>query len=290
MAVLSRGNQAYKQGNFREAAKLLGYSLNPSFNLPDSVWVVTLQRLAHSLLETGLPDVAGVWLRWALRQRGSMDVDDVNFPPAVIRAFAQAGREVDQTPDSLAMPLVETIWHWPKEPQELVTLGGIVLNSQLTSCAEGRSNDSRVLVGVGRRVNLGPLPLGAVRYLPPETYVLKETGSPCLPGWIYREVLPGVVTEITLGALLTVYYAGQQLLVYVDGVLVGKTVPTPVRSGRGFVTVQNPALPHLPEVRQLRVRPGVRRIELRDVAAATLGDTTITLIPGDVRVLAFLVR
>ncbi|GIW53236.1 MAG: hypothetical protein KatS3mg081_2591 [Gemmatimonadales bacterium] len=154
-AVLSRANQAYEQGNFEEAAKLFSYSLNPEFNLPDSVWTLTLQRLAHSLLEVGRADLAGVWLRWALRHRGSVDVDDINFPPAVIRAFAEASRDVDQTPDSLAIAVAETVWHWPAEPQELVALGGILVPVSLQP-ERGACNESGMVVGAGRRVNWGP--------------------------------------------------------------------------------------------------------------------------------------
>jgi hypothetical protein len=280
--ILIRGNQAYEQGNFQQAATLLAYALNPAFDLPDSTWTLTLQRLAHSLLEIDRADLAGVWLRWALRHRGPMTVDDVNFPPAVIRAFAEAGRAVEQTQDSVTPPVGHTRWHWPKEPSDPVALGGIVLAVPLALGSGCR--ESRPVVAVNRLVNLGPLPLDSVRYLPPETYMLKETGPGCRSRWVHREVLPGVVTEVTAAATLTVQHENEMLLVYLDGKLLGATA---LRSS-SYVRNRLGSHTDLPPVLQVKVLPGVRRIELRDGFTATsVADTTITLNPGDVRVLHF---
>ncbi|GIW53237.1 MAG: hypothetical protein KatS3mg081_2592 [Gemmatimonadales bacterium] len=112
--------------------------------------------------------------------------------------------------------------------------------------------------------------------------MLREAGPGCRFGWIYREVLPGVITEIAALASLTIFHV-QALLVYVDGELVGKTA----RSMRASAGVWVDALADLKELRELQVRAGPRKIELRNPSGAVVVDTTLTLHPGEVRVVDF---
>ncbi|GIW53239.1 MAG: hypothetical protein KatS3mg081_2594 [Gemmatimonadales bacterium] len=282
---LSRADKAYELGNFPEAAKLLSYALNPAFNLPDGLWVRTVQRLAHSLIQVDRPDLAGVWLRWALRHRGRVTVDDVNFPPAVVRAFAEASRAVEETPDSDTPIFAVTRWRWPEQPQELVALGGIVVSGIALDPEHSQCRNPQLVLALGRLVDLGNLTVGTARYIPPETYMISDTAPGCGRRWVYREILPGVVTELTAPALLTVYH-NYMLLVYIDGELVGITAQrrTARNSEVRFVFDGRELKP----VRELPVLPGTRRIELRDgVNPRPVADTTIEFNPGDVRIVEF---
>lgn len=274
--VLDRANRAYETGDFREAAKLFSYLLNPELVLADSVWVAALHQLTHSLLQVGRSDLAGVWLRWALRHRGRVRLDDVNFPPAVIRAFAEAGRAVHRGLSGDTVTLVATRWRWPERPQELFALGGIVAVSPLSE-GEERCRTSALSVELNPLVDLGDLPVGQVRYLPPETYVLARSGPGCPEARIEREVLPGVITEVLEAARLTIV-SDTELVVYLDGQVVGTTRRAGVRErGPGLFFEGRELMP----VNEFPLTPGTHKVALVSSFGWTVRDTVIMLGAGE---------
>ncbi len=276
---LPKANELYQEGKFQDAARLFGYVLNPAFELPDSIWAVALQRLAHSLLESGREDLAGVWLRWTLRHRGPIPVDDVNYPPSLIRAFAEASRAVEASAVRDTLKMVITSWRWPDQPQELLVLGGVVAESPESLLSEHRCSGAQLSLRLGQLATLGRLPSGQVRYLPPETYRVARTGATCREEWLEREVLPGVVTELTRAAQLTVTSTTTVLLVALDAWLIGSTELSTRRSPRLAVDGRI-----LVPVKGFPVPPGTHRLQVYEVLdQGTRGvwlDTTVSLAPA----------
>lgn len=186
---LAAGGQAYEEGNFERAAALLGYGLDPTAGPQDSVWVVSLQKLTHALIEIDRGPLATLWLRWALRHHGRLRANDTDFPPAVFTALADAALFVQraQSDDSLA----DTHWEWPDSPVSSVALGAVRVTSNL---APGQTLD--VVLTLGGLVTVGELTPGQVRYLPPGTYTVMGSAEGLREVRVEREVLPGVVTDL----------------------------------------------------------------------------------------------
>jgi len=186
---LVAGSQAYDQGNFERAAALLSYGLDPAAGPEDSVWVASLQKLSHALIEMDRAPLATLWLRWALRHHGRLQASDTDFPPAVFTAFADAALFVQRTQsdDSLA----DTRWEWPAGPAPAVTLGALRVTTNADSV---ETVDAAVTLG--GLVTLGDLRSGQLRYLPPGTYTVVASGTGLRDARVEREVLPGVITDL----------------------------------------------------------------------------------------------
>ena len=186
---LTAGSQAYDQGDFERAAALLSYGLDPAAGPEDSVWVVSLQKLSHALIEMDRAPLATLWLRWALRHHGRLRASDTDFPPAVFTAFADAALFVQRTQsdDSLA----DTRWEWPAGPAPAVTLGALRVTTNADSV-----QDVDAALTLGGLVTLGDFRLGQLRHLPPGTYTVVASGTGLREARVEREVLPGVVTDL----------------------------------------------------------------------------------------------
>jgi len=217
---LTAGSQAYDRGDFERAAALLSYGLDPAAGPEDSVWVVSLQKLSHALIEMDRAPLATLWLRWALRHHGRLRASDTDFPPAVFTALADAALFVQRTQsdDSLA----DTRWEWPAGPAPAVTLGALRVTTNADSV-----QDVDVALTLGGLVTLGDLASGQVRYLPPGTYTVVASSSGLREAKVEREVVPGVVTalHVRLQAIhrTLLYVTANPPLaeVFVDGELVG---------------------------------------------------------------------
>jgi len=179
-SLLRLGAQAYAFAEYGAAQAFLRAGLNPGAGPRDTLWVASVHRLAHILIEEGKDSVAAVWLRWALRVQARLVVDTVNFPPPVEDAFARARAFVaDGTPgDTLA----ETTWDWVhgrgEPPSGLrIERSGV----PLSGFVEG----------------IGSLPAGATQPLAPGSYTIVVSA----PDYFFRtrvtrEVLPGITTVV----------------------------------------------------------------------------------------------
>jgi len=228
---LRAGSRAYELGEFERAVPLLSYGLNPAAGGGDSLWVLSLHQLTHALLETGRAPLAGVWLRWALRHQGAMRVDDANFPPGVLSAFAEAARAVERR--VAEDTLVETRWVWPRAPVPPATLGALRVTASPDSSA-----GLRFSLAVGKLLSIGELRWGEVRYLAPGTYTIRVSGPGLTqPLSLEREVLPGIITDLQFRDLNSgrLYVASSpSALVYLDGKFLGiapEGVPKPSQRG-----------------------------------------------------------
>src|SRR3990172_3027522 len=113
-AFLQQGHEAYDFAEFDRAIPLLSLGLNPAPGPRDSLWVSGLHKLAHALIENRQDSLAMVWLRWAARVAGAIQVDSINFPPPVVQAFASARDFVRRwPPDSVVVRLG---YQWPTTP------------------------------------------------------------------------------------------------------------------------------------------------------------------------------
>jgi len=224
---LRAGSEAYQVADFERAVPLLSYGLNPEADLPDTLWVGALHKLAHALIETGRVPLATVWLRWALRQRAPIQVDDANFPPALLSSFAEAATslQLSRGDDSL----VTTRWEWPPGPVSQLTLGALRVSTDMDSFP-GLAVRLAVTLTVAGRLRLGGLALGQPRHLAPGTYTVTVSGPEFRDVSVEREILPGVLTDIAFRLprrpVLLYLTSDPEALFYVDGQLVGFTAPS----------------------------------------------------------------
>ncbi|HYX80976.1 MAG TPA: hypothetical protein VE714_01195, partial [Gemmatimonadales bacterium] len=178
--VLQLGGEAYDVAEYRAALPLLVVGLNPAAGPRDTLWVTSVHRLAHILIEEGRDSLATVWLRWALRLQPGLVVDTVEFPPVVQDAFALARAFV--AAEGPRDTLVETTWEWTHIPAE-ATEGAV------------RIERSGVMVS-GFIKGVGPVLAETSQALPPGSYTFVAS----VPGYfrtqVTREVLPGVTTVL----------------------------------------------------------------------------------------------
>jgi hypothetical protein len=173
------------------------------------------------MIETGRAPLAEVWLRWALRQRAEILVDDANFPPAVLSHFVAAAASVPRTlsDDSL----VTTRWEWPPGPVSPLALGALRVSTGADSFP-----GLTVKVTVAGRLQLGGVALGQPRHLAPGTYAVTVSGPGLRDVSAEREVLPGVITHMAFRLLRTdpvlLYLTSDpEAVFYVDDEFVGYT-------------------------------------------------------------------
>jgi len=188
---LVAGGQAYDQGNFERAAALLSYGLDPGAGPEDSVWVVSLHKLGNALIEMDRAPLATLWLRWALRHHGRLEANDIDFPPALFSAFADAAQSVQrvQNEDSL----VDTRWEWPEGPAPISSLGALRVTTNADSV-----QPVDVALTVSGLLTLGHLSSGQPRWLAPGTYTVVASGAQLREARVEREVVPGVLTDLHL--------------------------------------------------------------------------------------------
>jgi len=179
-SLLRLGAQAYDFAEYGAARAFLAAGLNPAAGPRDPLWVASVHRLAHILIEQKKDSVAAVWLRWALRVQARLVVDTVNFPPPVQDAFARARAFVaDGSPGDT---LTETTWDWIHGRGE--TPSGLRIERSgvpLSGFVEG----------------IGPLLAGATQPLAPGSYTIVVSA----PDYFFRtrvtrEVLPGITTVV----------------------------------------------------------------------------------------------
>ena len=177
--TLQQGVNAYERAEFQTAVELLSRGLDPAASPRDSLWGVGVHMLADALIEQGSASLADVWVRWALRLEPGLSVDSINYPPAVSRVFLAAGVSVGaQSFDTTA---VRVAWEW---------------SAEAGTASEG-SVRIRAAAGVAAEVrDVGAVPPGGERSVPPGTYVVTGVAAAAFPAEITAEVLPGVTTVI----------------------------------------------------------------------------------------------
>ncbi len=178
--LLRLGAQAYAFAEYGAAQAFLTAGLNPGAGPRDTLWVASVHRLAHILIEERKDSIAAVWLRWALRAQPGLVVDTVNFPPPVQDAFARARTFVAAgTPGDT---LTETTWEWVHGRSE--TPSGLRMERSgvpLSGFVEG----------------IGSLPAGTTQPLAPGSYtVVVSAPDYFFRARVTREVLPGITTVV----------------------------------------------------------------------------------------------
>ncbi|HYT82939.1 MAG TPA: PEGA domain-containing protein [Gemmatimonadales bacterium] len=179
-SLLRLGAQAYDFAEYGAARAFLMAGLNPAAGPRDSLWVASVHRLAHILIEERKDSVAAVWLRWALRVHPGLVVDTVDFPPPVQDAFARARDFVADA--SSGDTLTETTWEWVRGRGE--TQSGL------------RIERSGVAMS-GFVEGIGPLPAGETQRVAAGSYTMVVSA----PDYFFRarvtrEVLPGITTVV----------------------------------------------------------------------------------------------
>jgi len=183
--LLRLGAQAYDFAEYDAARAFLVAGLNPAAGPRDSLWVASLHRLAHVLIEEKKDSLAALWLRWALRIKPNIAVDTVNFPPVVQDQFALARDFV--AGGSSGDTLTETVWEWTI--WESVRTRG--------ESAQGAVRIERSGVSVsGFLAGIGPLPAGATQSLAAGSYTIEASAPDHFRIQVTREVLPGITTVV----------------------------------------------------------------------------------------------
>lgn len=178
--LLRLGSQAYDFAEYRMAGPLLAAGLNPAAGPRDSLWVASLHRLAHVLIEDKKDSLAGIWMRWALRTQPGLVVDTLDFPPAVQDAFelARASVALAGSGDTLA----ETSWEWARRAGE---------------APQGALRIERSGMPIGAFVEgVGPLSAADAQSLAPGSYTIVASAPGYFRTRVTREVLPGITTVL----------------------------------------------------------------------------------------------
>ncbi len=210
--LLAQGHQAYELAEFDRAAALLPLGLNPATGPRDTLWTRGVLRLAEVLMDAGREPVAQTWLRWGLRLAPDMLASDVEFPPAVIRAFNSAGEFVRTT--TADPTVVSTSWQWPTV--ETAQGAGALLIRGGDVQVNGRIEGGEFLVA------------GSPKSLAAGSYTILATAEGYLPTRTTVEVLPGVTTELSFRLAPAspgfLYVASRPWgTVYLDGERIGYT-------------------------------------------------------------------
>jgi hypothetical protein len=176
---------AYDNFETSRALRMLQTSLNPTLGPADSLWFRGAQFLVQMLFEEGQQDPATTWARWVSRLAPTTPVDTLLFISDVANAFRAA--RADIALEAGTENVVRTVWDWPTtaqaptDPGRLRVIGG-----------SGMATDIRVLV-VGR----GVFAPGQARSLPVGPYIVEASAEGYRTARLTREVLPGVLTELT---------------------------------------------------------------------------------------------
>lgn len=170
-----------------QAIIVLRAALNPELGAPDAPWARGVQLLGQTLLQTEKSVEAGAWIRWALRQSPSLQVDSVQYIPLLVTAFRDA-RAFLATGRPESRLTVRHIW----PPSGQATTG------QLRAVRSDGGTSAPVLFAV----NGESLAEGQNRVLQPGSYRI----SARLPGQpdieTTAEVLPGVSTLVTVNVVV----------------------------------------------------------------------------------------
>jgi hypothetical protein len=188
--------RAFNEFDTGRRMQLLTAALDPSAGPPRGAWPVGVQLLAQTLIEEGSDSLAGIYLRWAVRQSPDFQVDTVQFLPEVATAHASA-QEFVRGSQAASDSLVSTSWLWPT--------GG-------TTEKMGRLQVSAPSVGPTFRASAegaGTLTPGTPAELAPGSYRVSglATGYDSLA--VTREVLPGVTTVLEFRPRQTAVAAGE---------------------------------------------------------------------------------
>ena len=165
--------------------QLLTGALDPNLGPLRGAWPVGVQLLAQTLIEEGNDSLAGIYLRWAVRQAPDLQVDTVQFLPEVATAYA-AARQFVAGSAGAADALTLTTWGGPPEASSEKT---------------GRLQVTAPSVGAALRASVeggGALQPGVATTLAPGSYLVRASA----PGFdsltVTREELPGVTTLLEL--------------------------------------------------------------------------------------------
>jgi hypothetical protein len=162
------------------AGPMLVVGLNPAGGPRDTLWVASVHRLAHVLIDDGKDSLAAVWTRWALRLQPGLVVDTLHFPPAVQDAFALARAFV--TAEGSGDTLAETSWDWLRRTGD---------------ARQGALRIERSAVPISAFVEgVGPLAVADTQALAPGSYTIVVSAPGYFRTRVTREVLPGVTTVL----------------------------------------------------------------------------------------------
>jgi len=182
--LVNRGIDQYLDFQSDSAIAYLMAAVDPSIAPPDNQLMRGVQFLAQTLLSEGEEDLASLWMRWAVRHFGEMQIDSAEFddPESIGNAYFAAVGFVGASAAEDSM--TRTTWEWPAfgVPENV----GILRIGQ-----EG--------LALGVSVNVeghGTLQPGQTISLPPGSYVIDALASGFDSLQVTREVLPGVTSVL----------------------------------------------------------------------------------------------
>jgi len=181
---IRESQQAYDNFETGRALDLLRAALVPQDGPRDSLWAHGVHLLAQIYMEKGQGNVARPWLRWARRLVNDMPLDRVVLMPEVIFASEEARAFVMAQPEPRP-DLVETSWRWSTGIQDPDGQGRLEIQT---------ANPDLLTVSVGNRPNVRPGELT----LQTGTHEISASAEGYLSVRLWREVLPGVTTVVTL--------------------------------------------------------------------------------------------
>lgn len=175
---LNAGIGAYGRADFDVAVRLLPFGLvNNLASRRDPVWLVGIRDLADALLARRNDSLAGVWLRWAVREFPDVEIDTANASSQLRDAFARARSAVGR----------------PRRADALATTG-----YEWDRSAQAGQGAIRLMTGpdpVTADIDGVRLATGTSRRLPARTYTIRFSIHDSLFS-IDREVLPRVTTVL----------------------------------------------------------------------------------------------
>jgi hypothetical protein len=182
--LVNRGIDQYLDFQPDSAIAYLMAAVDPNIAAPDDMLKRGVQFLAQTLLSEGEEDLANLWMRWAVRHFGEMQIDSAEFddPESIGNAYYSAMGFVGASTadDSIA----QTTWEWPEF--------GVPENSgTMRLVQEGLT--PVVTVAIRGRGTLQP---GESISLAPGSYVVSASATGFEGVEVTREVLPGVTSVL----------------------------------------------------------------------------------------------
>jgi S1-C subfamily serine protease len=182
--LVNRGIEHYLDFQSDSAIAYLVAAVDPSIDAEVTQLKRGVQFLAQTLLSEGEENLANLWMRWAVRHFGEMQIDSAEFddPESIGNAYFAAVGFVGAS--EVADTLVRTSWEWPgfgvPENSGTVRLDQVGLTPAVTVAIAGRDT----------------IQLGRSLTLPPGSYVLEASAVGYEPVQTTREVLPGVAVVL----------------------------------------------------------------------------------------------
>jgi hypothetical protein len=182
--LVNRGIDKYLDFQSDSAIAYLVAAVDPSIAAEVEMLKRGVQFLAQTLLSEGEEDLANLWMRWAVRHFGEMQIDSAEFddPESVGNAYYLAIGFTGAS--AVGDSITRTAWEWPDfgVPGDS---GSIRLDQEGLTPAVTVTIEGRGTIQAGRSLTL-----------PAGSYALEISAVGQEPTQVTREVLPGVTVVL----------------------------------------------------------------------------------------------